>query len=144
MLSGKVALITGSAGDLGNAMAVHLARAGASVVMWDIQSEAAAANQIERVRAEGQSVTYHRVDVADRAAVDSAMDAIPRLDIICSNAGIVDAVPFLEVSQENWQKHMDVNLTGCFNVGQSGARKMVAAKTQGRIILTSSWVGSIP
>jgi NAD(P)-dependent dehydrogenase (short-subunit alcohol dehydrogenase family) len=144
MLSGKVALITGSAGDLGNAMAVHLARAGASVVMWDIQSEAAAANQIERVRAEGQSVTYQRVDVADRAAVDSAMDAIPRLDIICSNAGIVDAVPFLEVSQENWQKHMDVNLTGCFNVGQSGARKMVAAKTQGRIILTSSWVGSIP
>ena len=66
------------------------------------------------------------------------------LDIVCSNAGIVEAQPFLELSGDNWQNHLDINLTGCFNVCQSAARKMVAAGTKGRLILTSSWVGSIP
>jgi NAD(P)-dependent dehydrogenase (short-subunit alcohol dehydrogenase family) len=143
ILDGQVALVTGAAGDLGNEMALHLAHEGASVVMWDVKSEAEASSRIERVRAEGQ-VRYQHVDVVDRAAVDAAINNLERLDIVCSNAGIVDAAPFLEVSQENWQNHLDVNLTGCFNVCQSAARKMVGSATQGRLILTSSWVGSIP
>lgn len=143
MLGGQVALVTGAAGDLGNEMALHLAREGAFVVMWDVKTEAEASSRIERVRAEGQ-MRYQQVDVVDRAAVDASINGLERLDIVCSNAGIVDAAPFLEVSQENWQNHLDVNLTGCFNVCQSAARKMVASGTQGRLILTSSWVGSIP
>jgi NAD(P)-dependent dehydrogenase (short-subunit alcohol dehydrogenase family) len=143
ILDGQVALVTGAAGDLGNEMALHLAREGASVVMWDVKTEAEASNRIERVSAEGQ-VRYQQVDVVDRVAVDAAINSLERLDIVCSNAGIVDAAPFLEVSQENWQNHLDVNLTGSFNVCQSAARKMVASATQGRLILTSSWVGSIP
>lgn len=143
MLDGQIALVTGAAGDLGNEMALHLARAGASVVMWDVKTDAEASDRIQRVRAEG-AVCYQQVDVYDRAAVDAAIHNLERLDIVCSNAGIVEAAPFLEVSQKNWQKHIDVNLTGCFNVCQSAARKMVAAATQGRLILTSSWVGSIP
>lgn len=141
MLTNQVALVTGAAGDLGFAMARHLAQAGASVVMWDIKSEAEASNRIEEV---GGAVTYKQVDVRDRAAVDAAIASLEQLDIVCSNAGIVDAQPFLEVTQENWQNHMDINLTGCFNVCQSAARKMVNEKIEGRIILTSSWVGSIP
>jgi NAD(P)-dependent dehydrogenase (short-subunit alcohol dehydrogenase family) len=143
ILDGQVALVTGAAGDLGNEMALHLAREGASVVMWDIKTEAEASSRIERVRVEGQ-VRYQQVDVFDRAAVDTAINDLERLDIVCSNAGIVEAAPFLEVSQENWQKHIDVNLTGCFNVCQAAARKMVVSATQGRLILTSSWVGSVP
>jgi NAD(P)-dependent dehydrogenase (short-subunit alcohol dehydrogenase family) len=143
-LQGQVALVTGSAGDLGNEMAVHLAREGASVVMWDIKEEAEAAPRIERVRAEGGSVTYRKVDVSDRAAVDAGMNALGQIDVVCSNAGIVESAPFLDVTQANWQKHLDINLTGCFNVCQSAVRKMVASKTRGRLILTSSWVGSIP
>ena len=72
------------------------------------------------------------------------MNSIPKLDIVCSNAGIVQARPFLEVTPDNWQHHIDVNLTGCFHVCQAAALKMVADQTAGRIILTSSWVGSIP
>jgi NAD(P)-dependent dehydrogenase (short-subunit alcohol dehydrogenase family) len=143
MLNGQTALITGAAGDLGNEMAMHLAREGAQIVMWDVKSETEAQARVERVRAEG-SVTYRQVDVRDRAAVDAGIAAVERLDIVCSNAGIVESAPFLEVTQENWQKHLDVNLTGCFNVCQAAARKMVADKTQGRIILTSTWVSSIP
>ena len=67
-----------------------------------------------------------------------------QVDIVCSNAGIVDAQPFLEISGENWQNHLDINLTGCFNVCQAAARKMVADGTAGRLILTSSWVAAIP
>ena len=144
ILNGKTAIVTGAAGDLGNAMARQLAQNGAHVVMWDIVPRADAAGAIECVRAHDANAHYAEVDVRDRAAVDEAIANLARLDIVCSNAGIVDAQPFLELSQDNWQNHLDINLTGCFNVCQSAARKMVADGTKGRIILTSSWVGSIP
>jgi NAD(P)-dependent dehydrogenase (short-subunit alcohol dehydrogenase family) len=148
VLEGKIALVTGGAGDLGNEMALHLAQAGASVVIWDVKPEATAKQRIERVRVTGQPVEYAQVDIRDRAAVDRAMDDIfarfGALDIVCANAGIVDSAPFLEITQQNWQNHLDVNLTGSFNVGQAAALRMVAQKIQGRIIFTSSWVGEIP
>ena len=144
MLHGKTALVTGAAGDLGNAMARHLAENGAHIVMWDIVSRADAADAIDRVRKHDSAVTYAEVDVRDRDAVDDAIADLTQLEIVCSNAGIVEAQPFLELSQENWQNHIDINLTGCFNVCQAAARVMVDAGTKGRIILTSSWVGSIP
>lgn len=143
-LSGKTALITGAAGDLGSEMAFQLAQAGASIVMWDLLPQEQASAKIQYARSAGADVHYQQVDVSIRAQVDAAFEGLGGVDIVCSNAGIVEATPFLEVSQENWQRHMDVNLTGCFNVCQAAARRMVAGKTPGRIILTSSWVGSIP
>ena len=144
MLNGKTAIVTGGAGDLGNAMARQLAQKGAHVVIWDIVPQGEAATAIERVRAHDPQVEYAQVDVRDRAAVDSAIAAMPQLDIVCSNAGIVEAQHFLELSGQNWQSHLDINLTGCFNVCQAAARKMVADGTAGRLILTSSWVAQIP
>ncbi len=144
MLTGKTAIVTGAAGDLGNAMARQLAERGAHVVMWDIVPRAEAAEAIERVQAHDVTAEYAQVDVRERSAVDAAIADLPQIDIVCSNAGIVEAQPFLELSQANWQNHLDINLTGCFNICQAAARKMVAAGTQGRLILTSSWVGSIP
>ncbi len=144
MLNGKTAIITGGAGDLGNAMARHLAQNGAKVVIWDIVPQARVASAIERVRDHDPLVEYAQVDVRDREAVDRAIASLPQLDIVCSNAGIVDAQPFLEISGENWQNHLDINLTGCFNVCQAAARRMVADGNAGRIILTSSWVAIIP
>ena len=144
MLQGKTAIVTGGAGDLGNAMARHLAENGAHVVIWDIVPQRDAAAALERVRAHDPQVEYAHVDVRDRAAVDSAIAALPQLDFVCANAGIVVAQPFLEVSGENWQNHLDINLTGCFNVCQAAARAMVAAGRPGRLILTSSWVAEIP
>ena len=98
----------------------------------------------ERVRAHDPAVAYQVVDVRDRAAVDAALAALDQVDIVCSNAGIVEAQPFLELSQDNWQNHLDINLTGCFNVCQAAARTLVAAGRGGRLILTSSWVAEIP
>lgn len=144
MLGGLTAIVTGAAGDLGNAMARQLAENGAHVVMWDIVPRADAADAIERVQEHESDAEYAQVDVRDRAAVDAAIASLAAVDIVCSNAGIVEAQPFLELSGDNWRNHLDINLTGCFNVCQAAARKMVAAGTKGRLILTSSWVGSIP
>ena len=66
------------------------------------------------------------------------------LDVAIGNAGIVEAAPFLDVSQAQWQAQLDVNVTGCFNVGQAAARLMAARGTKGQIIFTGSWVGEIP
>ena len=147
-ISGKVAVVTGGIGDLGNAMAAHLAQAGAQVAVWDLHTPDEAAKRLERVAQAGKKPLYQQVDVRNRAAVDAAInqivDEFGGLDIVCSNAGIVDAKPFLEITQESWQKHIDVNLTGCFNVGQSAARKMVEKGIQGRIIFTTTWVSAIP
>jgi NAD(P)-dependent dehydrogenase (short-subunit alcohol dehydrogenase family) len=148
MLTGKIALVTGGAGDLGYEMALHLAQAGAAVALWDLHDEAEAVERIRRVSASGQRVLYQQVDVRDRPSVDAALDTLVAqlgsIDIVCANAGIVESMPFLEITQENWTRHLDVNLTGVFNVAQAAARKMAANGTQGRIIMTSSWVSEIP
>lgn len=148
MLSGKVALVTGGAGDLGNEMALHLAQAGASVAIWDVKPESDALERIRRVNLVGGRVLYQQVDIRDRRPVEAAYDhliaELGGLDIVCANAGIVEAAPFLEITPENWQRHLDINLTGSFHVGQAAAKRMVKAGTKGRIIFTSSWVAEIP
>jgi NAD(P)-dependent dehydrogenase (short-subunit alcohol dehydrogenase family) len=148
MLAGKVALVTGGAGDLGNEMALHLAQAGAAVVLWDVKPEVSVADRINRIAASGARTLYQQVDVRDRAAVDRAAEALAAalgsIDIACVNAGVVEAAPFLEVTQESWQRQIDINLTGAFNVAQAVARKMVASQIPGRLIFTSSWVAEIP
>ncbi|HUN08387.1 MAG TPA: SDR family NAD(P)-dependent oxidoreductase [Aggregatilineales bacterium] len=148
LLSGKVAVITGGAGDLGNAMALHLAQEGAAVSLWDIKSEAEAAPQIDRIKSATLNVHYQQVDIRDRVAVDAAFNAVMEqfgsLDIVCANAGIVEAAPFLEITPESWTRHIEINLTGSFHVGQQAARLMVRQGKGGRIIFTSTWVSAIP
>jgi NAD(P)-dependent dehydrogenase (short-subunit alcohol dehydrogenase family) len=142
-LAGLGIAVTGAAGDLGGAMALELAGRGAHVTMLDRVTEAEASGRIAAVGAAG-SCSYRQVDVTDRAAVDAALAAVEPLDVAIGNAGIVEASPFLEVSQVQWQAHLDVNVTGCFNVGQAAARLMVERGTRGQIIFTGSWVGEIP
>jgi NAD(P)-dependent dehydrogenase (short-subunit alcohol dehydrogenase family) len=147
-LSGRVALVTGGVGDLGNEMAFHLAREGAAVAIWDIKNNAKAKDRVQRVKSNGKKVLYQKVDIRNRKRVETAMDILINelggLDIVCANAGIVEARPFLEITLESWQRHIDINLTGSFNVGQVAAQRMVKAGTKGRIIFTSTWVASIP
>ena len=135
-LAGLGIAVTGAAGDLGGAMARELASRGAHVTMLDRVPEAQAP-------AVG-SCAYMQVDVTDRAAVDAALAAIEPLDVAIGNAGIVESAPFLDVTQAQWQAHLDVNVTGCFNVGQAAARLMAERGTRGQIIFTGSWVGEIP
>ena len=142
-LDGLGVALSGAAGDIGHAMALELARRGATIAMIDLPAPGQAAERIDAVAAVGEC-SYHQADVTDRAGVDAALAAVEPLDVAIGNAGIVDAAPFLEVSQAQWQAHLDVNVTGCFNVGQAAARLMVERGTRGQIIFTGSWVGEIP
>ena len=133
-LDGLGIAVTGAAGDLGGAMARELASRGAHVTMLDLVPEPDDVGPC----------AYRQVDVTDRAAVDAALAAIDPLDVAIGNAGIVEVAPFLDVTQAQWQAHLDVNLTGCFNVGQAAARLMTERGTRGQVIFTGSWVGEIP
>jgi NAD(P)-dependent dehydrogenase (short-subunit alcohol dehydrogenase family) len=89
-------------------------------------------------------VAYVQADVTDREAIDATLADLDSLDIAIANQAIGGGVPFLELSQERWQEHIDVNLTGSFNVGQAAARLMVARERGGRILFTGSWVQDVP
>jgi NAD(P)-dependent dehydrogenase (short-subunit alcohol dehydrogenase family) len=142
-LAGLGIAVTGAAGDIGSAIAYELARRGASVTLIDRVPEHEAAASLARVREAG-AASYRQADVTDRTSVDEVLAAIDSLDIAIGNAGIVESAPFLEVTEGQWQRQLEINLTGCFNVGQSAARLMAARSHPGRIIFTGSWVGDIP
>lgn len=142
-LSGRGIVITGGAGDIGAAMGAALRRRGASVTLLDRKSPAEAAPWLDRAGHYGD-VAYVQADVRDRAAIDAALAAVAPLDVAIGNAGIGHGVPFLDISEQIWRDHLDVNLTGCFNVGQAAARLMVARGHPGRIIFTGSWVQEVP
>jgi NAD(P)-dependent dehydrogenase (short-subunit alcohol dehydrogenase family) len=135
--------ITGGAGDIGAAMAAELRRLGGRVTLIDRKSAAEAAPWLERAQVHG-AVDFVEADVRDRAALESALAAIDPLDVAIGNAAIGHGIPFLEITEEQWQEHLDVNLTGCFNLGQAAARLMVARGHPGRIIFTGSWVQEVP
>jgi NAD(P)-dependent dehydrogenase (short-subunit alcohol dehydrogenase family) len=142
-LDGLGIAVTGAAGDLGHAMSLELARRGAQVTMIDRVAEEEASERIAAVSRVGECA-YVRADVTDRPAVEHALRAVDPLDVAIGNAGIVESAPFLEVSGEQWQAHLDINLTGCFNLGQAAAQVMVGRGTAGLVLFTGSWVGEIP
>lgn len=142
-LEGRVVAVTGGAGDIGAAIAAELLRRGASVILIDCKSPAQAQPWLERARRFGEP-TYRQADVRDRRSIEDALGALGGLDVAIGNAGIVEAAPFLEITDEQWRRHLDINLTGCFNVGQVAARLMVEQGRPGKIIFTGSWVQEVP
>jgi NAD(P)-dependent dehydrogenase (short-subunit alcohol dehydrogenase family) len=139
----SVAIITGGAGDIGAAIGAELVRRGASVTLIDRKSEQEAEGWLARVGEVG-SVAYRQADVRDRPALERALRSVDPLDVAIGNTGVVESAPFLEITDEQWRTHLDVNLTGCFNLGQAAARLMVERGTAGRIIFTGSWVQEVP
>ncbi|WP_113701865.1 SDR family NAD(P)-dependent oxidoreductase [Nonomuraea lactucae] len=143
-LSGSKIAITGGAGDIGRAMARELAGRGADVTLLDLAAPDAAAEWLAPFGSLPGAVRYRQADVRDSGGLSAALAEIGGLDVAIGNAGIVRSAPFLEITQEHWQTHLDVNLTGAFNLTQAAARQMAKAGTRGLVLLTGSWVGSVP
>lgn len=142
-ITGLGIAITGGAGDIGCAMGAELTRHGARVTLIDRKSPEEAAPWIERAGVNGP-VAYIQADVTDRPAIDAALAALDPFDIAIANQAIGRGIGFLDLTQDDWQEHLDVNLTGCFNVGQAAARLLVAQGRGGRILFTGSWVQDVP
>ena len=139
-LEGRVVVITGAANGIGAACAQRLARDGARVALWDVADEAGEALAAS-LRAAGHAAAYAHCDVASKAEVDAAMAATLRefgaVDGLVNNAGIFRAAEFVDITEQDWDAVIGVNLKGAFLVGQAVARQMVARK-RGAIVNMSS------
>jgi 3-oxoacyl-[acyl-carrier protein] reductase len=139
-----VALVAGAGGGIGGAGAEALAREGAAVFCADRDGAAAEATAT-RIRGAGGRAAASALDVRDRVAVDAAVAAVVRefgrLDIVLESAGISYRLNFLDVDAETWDRIIEVNLTGMFNVGQAAARQMV--KQGGGIINVTSQLAEV-
>lgn len=126
-LQGRVAVITGGASGIGAACARRLVRDGAAVAIWDRADEAGQALAAELRDAGGRAHFVH-CDVASRAEVEAALAAthaaLGPVDALVNNAGIFKAADFLDITEEDWDEVIAVNLKGAFLVGQAVARSM--------------------
>ena len=138
-LEGKVALITGGAGGIASGLASGFAAAGARLILADRND--AVVPRVEELRRAGADAASLVFDVTDAGAVDlafkEAVQRFGRLDIVVNNAAIIVRKPFLELTQDEWRRVIDTDLTACFTVAQQAARLMVAQRS-GRIINMSS------
>ena len=139
--SGKVAIVTGAAHGIGGAIADRLAQEGAKVLLADIELEAAKA-RADQIGSAGGAADAMMVNVRERdqtaAMIQRAVDLWGQLDILVSNAGIVDRQPFLEMDDDLWRRVLETNLYGAFTSGQAAARQMVAQGGGGRIVNVAS------
>jgi NAD(P)-dependent dehydrogenase (short-subunit alcohol dehydrogenase family) len=140
-LSGKCALVTGSSQGIGRAIAIGLARAGASVVVNYHSGREAAAEVVSLIIADGGCAIAVQADVGDltqhRQLIDAAINNFGRLDILVNNAAVTQRETFLEATSSAWDRTMDVNLKGIYFLSQVAARLMVA-QGSGKIVNISS------
>ena len=138
-LEGKVALITGGAGGIASGLARGFAAAGAKLALADRND--AVTKRADELRTAGADAAALVFDITDAAAVDRAFEEtnkrFGRLDIVVNNAAIIVRKPFLELTQDDWRRVIDIDLTACFSVAQGAARRMVA-QGSGRINNMSS------
>lgn len=139
-LDNRVAMITGASRGIGFAAARRFAQEGARVCIADIDEEGIRRAE-ESLRGEGLEVFGLRVDVTDRAMVESAVEEIVRrcgrLDILVNNAGVIRDNLLFKMTDEDWQTVMDVHLKGAFYCSRAAQKVMVEQK-YGRIINISS------
>jgi len=144
MLENRIALVTGGAQGLGQAICQRLAAEGCHVVVADLNEEAAATTAAEIAATTNRQTLAVKVDVTDEsqveAMVDQTLEKFGRLDIAVSNAGVLIAEEITEFPAEKWRVVMNVNLFGYFLTAKHAARPM-KAQGKGAIIQINSKSG---
>jgi len=155
ILRGQTAIVTGASSGIGLAVARALARAGAAVTANYRGSADAAGRLVDEIRSTGGRAIAVRADVADEDEVDTLMretlGAFGRLDILVANAGIQQDAGFVEMTLDQWNTVIAVNLTGQFLCARAAVRQFLAqpprtdlSKARGKIVCMSSVHERIP
>lgn len=142
-LSGKVALVTGGASGIGAAIATAFASKGARVAVVDLKQDAAEAV----ARQLGGGARAFGCDVSNAGSVDAMVEqvhgAFGRIDVAVNSAGVVFLAPATELSLDQWERTIDINLKGTFLVSQAVGRRMIAAGRGGKIVNLASQAGTV-
>ena len=140
-LSGQVAIVTGAAKGIGLAIANRFAEAGATLLLADIDGETVRSAG-DAIRQRGGTASECVSDVSTVAGavapVRAAKDTYGRVDLLVNNAGIYPMVPSLELSEQVWDRTLDLNLKGLFFAAQAAAREMADSGRGGAIINIAS------
>jgi NAD(P)-dependent dehydrogenase (short-subunit alcohol dehydrogenase family) len=142
MFDDKVAVVTGALGGMGRAACLRFGKEGAAVVGFDRSDEGAEAFAAELAE-DGVDFEFHQVDVSASAAVTAAADAVRgsrgHVDVLYNNAGIMVVKPLLEITDEEWNAGLSVNLTSAFLM----ARAFVPSMPDGGSIVNVSSMGGL-
>ena len=140
-LTGKTAIVTGSARGIGQAIAIELARYGANVVITDIIPGNATVNKIKALK---RKSFFIKVDVSKKQEVENLINEtlkqFKKIDILVNNAGIFQPSPSETLKEEDWEKTININLKGYFLCAQAAGKYMLKRK-KGVIINISSVAG---
>ena len=138
-LSGKTALVTGAGRGIGRGIAEIFAEEGADVAVNDVPASAQVAEEVvAALRAKGRKAVAVTGDVSKRsdveAMVEKAWKELGPIDILVNNAGIETIVPFLELTDEQWTRLVDINLRGPWLCSQVFCRRAIGDKRKGSIV----------
>jgi meso-butanediol dehydrogenase / (S,S)-butanediol dehydrogenase / diacetyl reductase len=143
-LAGKVIAITGGGAGIGRACSLAYAREGASVAVTDVDDEAAG-SVAQEIDATGGRAYAGRLDVTQARSIVPAIEAIERaigpIDVWHNNAGISSMDRFVDLSESEWDRNLDVNAKGTFLCSQAFARYLIRSGRKGKIINTASMAG---
>src|SRR5260221_5014020 len=145
-LDGRSVFVTGAGRGIGRGIAEAVAQAGADLALGDLDLAAASA-AAELLRGRGRQALPLKLDVTDRASIDSALaravESFGRIDGWVNNAGTLRMAAAVDVTREAWAAEMEVNLTGLFAACQAAAREMIRAGRGGAIVNVASNAGKV-
>ena len=146
-LAGKVAVVIGGTGELCGAMAEGLARAGAEVVIVGRKAEKAQA-RLDRIASSGGTSWFYAAEATNKAELEALRDAViqrsGRIDIVINGAGVNSATPFFEISEEEFDRIVNVNLKSVMLGCQVFGKYLVEQEQGGSIINLGSMSGIVP
>lgn len=143
-LDGRVAIVTGGSRGIGRAAVELLAKLGANVVVNYVSNEAAAAAVVAAVKAAGREALSFNADIAKlneaERLLDETIKRFKRVDILVCNAGIWEGAPVESLSEELWDRTMDINLKGAWTVCRAAVPIFKQQRT-GKIVIVTSTAG---